>query len=286
MKKILSICLISVILTGCFHSEIGRTEPAETELNTTTEPTVLPSDPTAPPTEAPTLPPTEPPTEPVLYLDKEAGIYQENFQDEIENKDMDYYLFIPENATQEMPLVVFLHGDGEVNQIEKLENNSLMSSVWEIYGDNFPFIAISPCTRAKSWIDWYIPRTLKNLIDSVAETYNVDTDHIIITGHSRGAVGVWHMVNKHGDYFSAAVPISCYAWEKLKMDTCTKVPIRAFCGTYEEFERKYSGTMEYQISQISSNGGDAKFTLFSGLKHAETPAAAYTKELFEWMLSQ
>ena len=150
---------------------------------------------------------------------------------------MEYYTFIPENATENMPLVIFLHGDGEVGRIWALENNAMMTSVREIYGNSFPFIAIAPCTRSETWIDWTIPDTLMNLIEYVVTTYCIDTDHIIITGHSRGAVGVWYYINTYGDYFSAAVPI------------------RAFCGNYEEFERNYSYTMSVQIEEIVHGGG-------------------------------
>ena len=42
---------------------------------------------------------------------------------------------------------------------------------------------------------------IKELIDETCDKYLCDTDHIIITGMSGGAVGVWSMVSKYGDYF-------------------------------------------------------------------------------------
>lgn len=234
-----------------------------------------------------TVPITAPETEytaPSLNID--PGAYPMKYEDAENDSYMEYYVFIPENATQNMPLVIFLHGDGEVGRFAALENNTLMVRVREIYGDSFPFIVLAPCTRMESWVSWIIPDMLMNVINEAVETYSIDKDHIMITGHSRGAVGVWHMINTHGDFFSAAVPVSCICWEDINLETITKVPIRAFCGTWEDYERWYSNLMRKQIEEIALAGGDAEFTLLEGASHIQTPALSYTEELFQWMLSQ
>lgn len=242
---------------------------------------------TQPTTEATTVPTTVPETIPTVpSLNMEAGAYPLKYEDAENNTDMDFYLFIPENAVENMPLIIFLHGDGEVGRFALLENNSMMVCVREIYGVSFPFIAIAPCTRSETWTGWTIPDTLLKLIEDVVGTYHIDPEHIIITGHSRGAVGVWHMINTHGDYFSAAVPVSCICWEDLNFDVITQVPIKAFCGNYEDYERWYSNLMRKQIDEIVQAGGDAEFILHQGATHVQTPGLSYTEELFQWMLAQ
>lgn len=279
MKKILLHCLILIlVLCGCTTVADDPTVPSDTIPVVTAEPTE-----SVAATELPTE--TSAPAEPPVSLDVEPGAYQEKFYDEIESQYMSYYLFIPENATENMPLVIFLHGDGEVNKIHKLENNALMVNAREIYGDNYPFIAISPCTPMETWNELFVPYTLKHLIENIVDTYKIDPEHIIITGHSRGAVGVWYMINTYGDYFSAAVPISCHCWNHLKMENLTKVPIQAFCGNIEEFECNYLYQMMWQIEEINKAGGNSELTILTA-RHANTPALAYTEELFEWMLSQ
>ena len=232
--------LMLLLLSGCYDPSYQNT--AETSIPAS-EPTVS----TIAPTEAETTPETIPP-EPSLGIP--AGAYPLKYDDPDSYAYFEYYAFIPENATENMPLIIFLHGDGEVRRFSLLENNDMMVSVREIYGDEYPFIAISPCTREESWIDWPIPKTLVKLIEEVAETYAIDKEHIIITGHSRGAVGVWHMINTYGDYFSAAVPISCFCWNEFQMNTILDVPIRAFCGNQESFERSYSRLMREQVDDL------------------------------------
>ena len=280
LKCLLVAALTTLCLAGCY----GLNAESPTTSVETSPPTIQNSfpEPTAP---AETDPPQETlPTEPSLGIS--AGAYPMKYENPENGSYMEYYAFIPENASENMPLVIFLHGDGEVNRFSTLESNSLMVSVRELYGDRFPFIAISPCTRIESWTDWPIPDTLMKLIEEVVETYAIDKEHIILTGHSRGAVGVWHMINNYGDYFSAAVPVSCFCFKNLQLDTIVHVPIRAFCGTLESYERSYSRLMGEQVDEIVLAGGDAELTIFEGASHVETPALSFTDELFQWMLSQ
>lgn len=276
-KKVFTIFLLILLLTGCTRSDPVLTEPASPSTVSTTifaEPET-------------TAPAAEPSTEPTIpSLGIAAGSYLEKFEDAETDAYMDYYAFIPENAVENMPLIIFLHGDGEVGYVEALENNPLILKTKEIYGEEFPFIVISPCTRVKTWIDGTIPATLKHLIDNAVEHYAIDPEHVIITGHSRGAVGVWYMINVYGDYFSAAVPVSCYSWRPLDEEVIVQVPIRAFCGNVDDYEIDYYYALTNQTETIRSWGGDAELTLHNGAMHYETAALSFTPELFEWMLAQ
>lgn len=278
--RILPLVVLILFLAGCKQSEPSQTDLTDS-LSVSTVPTTLYVEPetietTAEPTTEPTIP----------ALDISAGSYLEKFEDPQTDTYMDYYAFIPENAVENMPLIIFLHGDGEVGNVHALERNPLILKTKEIYGEEFPFIVISPCTRVKTWIDGTVPTTLKNLIDNAIEKFLIDPKHVIITGHSRGAVGVWYMINVYGDFFSAAVPVSCYSWRPLDENVITQVPIRAFCGNVDWFEVEYFYALTNQTETIRSWGGDAELTLHNGAMHYETPALSFTPELFEWMLSK
>lgn len=272
---------ISLCFTGCYYQQSSYADPdfiAETAL---TIETTTPVDAETPPdipsvstgsTEAP--------------LEIPAGSHFLRF-DSVDTGDyLDYYLFIPENAVAEMPLVVFLHGDGQVYDPEGLENYGPISCAREIYGENYPFILISPCTRVFSWTDGSIPATLMELINTVIDQYRIDRKHLIITGHSRGAIGVWYMISEYGDIFSAAVPVSCGADRALNSERLATVPVYAIAGDIGQDERIYSYKMEMLVSQINELGGNAEFSLLQGCSHADTDTAAYTQETFEWMLEQ
>lgn len=276
MKKRTLFCLIALcLLCGCNQEFIEPTQPTEG---------IAASIQTEPPSE--TVLPTEPPSEPVVYFDIEAGSYLEKYTDKNTNDYLEYYLFIPENATINMPLIVFLHGDGEVGAPDLLENYGLIVKAREIYGEKYPFIAIYPCTRVASWTDGTIPDTLKGLIDETVKTYSIDTEHIILTGHSRGAIGTWYLLGLYGDYFSAAVPISCGPGMEISAEKCAEVPVLAFVGSIGETESRYKRAMQKIVNQIVEIGGTAELIVLDQQEHHTTSTAAYTAETFEWMLSQ
>jgi predicted peptidase len=192
-------------------------------------------------------------------------------------------LFVPENAEINMPLIVFLHGDGEVGDVELLEDFGIIRSARQIYGNEFPFIVVSPSTRIYSWIKGNIPATLKGLIDEVASECRVDPERIILTGHSRGSIGTWHMVSTYGNYFSAAVPVSADSEGMLNYDNLTSIPIWTIAGSYDTYYLDNMSSLVYMIRQA---GGDIQFTILEDCHHGETSTRAYTQEVFEWMCAQ
>lgn len=232
------------------------------------------------PTELPTIAETEP------QIISEPGSYLETYTDPETSAYLDYYIHFPNHATANMPLLVFLHGDGEVGQPWLLENYGPIQAAREIYGEDFPFIALFPCTKIHSWTSGSIPDRIIGLIEYIAEQYQVDRDKIIITGHSRGAMGVWNMISKYGDYFSCAVPVSCGPGTLLDYEMISNVPIRAVAGTAGDLEVNYSQAMQRTVDALKEIGGEAEIIIMKGQSHQQTSTAAYTKELFEWMLEQ
>ncbi|MBR5491453.1 MAG: hypothetical protein IKV79_09305, partial [Oscillospiraceae bacterium] len=199
---------------------------------------------------------------------------------------MDYWLRIPDNAVEGMPILVFLHGDGNVARPESLENNPISCAVEEIYGDEAPFILLMPNTRTASWTAGNIPANLIALIDSVAESYAADKEKIILSGHSRGAIGTWYYISSYPDYFSAAAPISCGCDEFLSYENMAKVPVWGFCGDVGQDGSHYLPAMERRAEGINDAGGSAKIDVLAGCDHAASEKAAWTKEVFTWLISQ
>lgn len=256
MKRYISVILmLTILLCGC-----TRVKPDPTELPTTAA--------------------TEPP------IVAEPGSYLETYTDPETEAYLDYYIHFPNHATADMPLLVFLHGDGEVAQPWLLENYGPIQAAREIYGEDFPFIAVFPCTRMASWTSGRIPATLMGLIEHIAEQYQVDRDKIMLTGHSRGAIGVWNLINRHGDYFSCAVPISCGPGIVLDYALVSQVPLRAVVGTVGELEVNYGQAMQRTVNALTEAGGEAEIIVMKGQTHQQTSTAAYTQEIFEWMLEQ
>ena len=286
MKRLMFLfaTLLLVQFCGCAKQNVTPTVPP-------TEPTVLQTDPieTLPPVTDP--PPTEAPTEPpeptIPSLGEAAGSrYECYYSDEYEDY-LNYYVHIPENAVENMPLIVYLHGDGEVNDPHGLLTRGIEKFAKEIYGDAYPFIILEPNTRVKSWTRGNIPELLIGLIDRVTARYSVNVDKIILTGHSRGAIGVWDMISTYPEYFSAAVPVSSPHQEgHIDYLKAAGVPVWTFAGDIGDTERWYHKYLAQNVDQITVCGGFGKFTVLEGCDHGKARVEAYVEETFEWMLAQ
>lgn len=274
MKRLLCLLLALMVLSslsGCGNTPTETTAPTD-PVHTTQAP--------VPETQAPSTEDSPAP------LSRAAGSYKERYnRGESEESWMEYYLHIPENATENMPLIIFLHGDGEIGLIDNLENYGMIESAREIYGESFPFISLSPCTRTDSWIKDEISDLLKEIIDTVVQDYAIDKSRIIITGHSRGAIGTWDLISRYGDFFSAAVPVSCNNENPLNLEMAAKVPVWGFVGDQGHYEKLYAEHMGYAVESLVHAGGDAKLTQLEDHTHIDTDTGAYTREVFEWMLS-
>ena len=291
LKVILSV-LAAVILTGCAANQSTPDSTFPTNVIPTQAESV-PAD-TEPAPDIESIPPYE--TSPIFesvpapILDKTLkitpGHHMLSFTDPETHTKMKYWLFVPDHPTEDMPLIVYLHGMGQIDKIHELERVGPIPSIDSIYANDFPFLLLYPNTPVRSWTADPIPDTLKSLIDHVVDTHYVDSDRIIITGHSMGAVGTWHMLSQYGNFFSAAVPISCPNDGTLNYDNLAEVPIRAFVGNGGEIERTYGKGMDRIVYNTNLSGGDALLTILYQCDHTNTPIATYTKEMFEWMLEQ
>ncbi len=156
----------------------------------------------------------------------------------------------------------------------------------ELYGTDFPFIAVSPCTHVRSWTDENVSGTLKGLIDHLVQVYEIDPDRIIITGHSLGAIGVWNMISTYGDFFAGAVPVSCGIDLPLDYDRCAEVPVYGIVGNMGEYENNYRRAMVKIVDNITQAGGNASLLVLDGATHEDTSTAAFGMETFQWILEQ
>ena len=69
---------------------------------------------------------------------------------------------------------------------------------------------------------------IASLIDKVSTDYKIDTKRIYLTGHSRGGIATWLIVDKYPNKFAAAMPISGDG--NIHPEKWKNVAVRAFAG--------------------------------------------------------
>ena len=131
-----------------------------------------------------------------------------------------YYEYLPEgynSGNQTYPLMVFLHGYGEIgngssqlplvliNGVPKIINDGLFPNSFTVNSQTHRFIVISP-----QFVDWPTPSDIDNIINYLIQHYRVNTNRIYLTGISMGGGVTWDYPGVNSQYahrLAAIVPV-------------------------------------------------------------------------------
>lgn len=200
-------------------------------------------------------------------------------QKEISNDaGFNYYAYFPsgyEEGDLEFPLLLFLHGVGEIssgtnlpnNQLEKVLRHGPPKLIKEgNWSPTYPCLVISPQSEGE-WTSDAIHNFIKHLI----ETYKVNPKRIYLTGLSMGGHGCWFYEGRKGNesYATAMVPI-CGRGPLLDGENMTNTPIWAFHGEDDAVVSAYASGGSFQMVRIINNSSPvhkAKLTLYPNLGH-------------------
>ena len=216
-------------------------------------------------------------------LNLSPGVYDLEFTGS-NGRTMKYHVYIPEGATEGMPLVVYLHGDGSVNKFDYLKTHEMAKAVDKVYGNNYPFIFIQPMTEVTSWTQGGRLDTLAELIQNVSAEYKCNTNKVVLTGASRGGMGAWDMANKYPNLFSAVIPIA--GTGNIDPNNFINLPIVAVSSTDSSDSWNFEN-MKSNIKKIQNAGGsNSAFVPANGYSHSNVLFAGITKDIMDWALAQ
>ena len=210
-------------------------------------------------------------------LDIKPGEYTEEiiWQDN-KTKWVTCYTYIPDNPTENMPLVIYLHGDG-VHTYE-VPDSKVLQNIRDYWGDNYPFIFLMPSKCGTSWTGDGYMSFIQDVIADTADTYRCDKSNIVIMGHSSGACAASELVNSSGDFYSCLVIASGIS--NVKTDSFINVRVYAFVGTNGE-EYSTGKHMNRQMKRINIAGGCAELVTLEDKSHSETVECAFTGETIQ-----
>ena len=180
---------------------------------------------------------------------------------------LDYFINVPKGATSDMPLVMFLHGDGNFNNPNGSKN--LPQAKYMLKSKKF--ISLIPIGEknkgTKGWERTSMRKALKALYDKTIKEYESDKKRIYIWGYSRGSIGTWNLINHYPNFFAAAVPMSCGPVSSNNPKNFKNTPIWALVGANDtDYNRRDS--MKNFVKRINAAGGKAKFQAVPGKNHS------------------
>lgn len=201
-----------------------------------------------------------------------------------------YLLYVPDNAEEPMPLVVYLHGgSGRGDDPEKLlEIDGFPQYLAQgKLGDVRAYVLMPQLpSDTAGWAE--AGESVMKLIDNVCETYAVDADRISLTGHSMGGTGTWALAAAYPQRFSCAAPLSGSVQRTPQtMDALETLPIWAFVGAEDTVVPPNAS--DAMVKQLRARGANARLTVLDGASHTDVPAMVYLDtelDVLGWLTSQ
>jgi predicted peptidase len=214
-------------------------------------------------------------------LPKKPGIYEETFTLKT-GALLRYTLSIPREFSpeQSMPLVIALHYGGTVTP---WYSKGYLDILVEPALRNLNAIIAAPDCPGKGWNNPSSEAAVIELLEHIKAKYSIDEERLLVTGFSMGGIGTWHMVARHPQLFSAAIPMSA----AVGLETIKKIkdtPIYVIHSKQDEFFPFKQ--LEETVQILQDRGVSVQLQLVDGISHYNTAGfAQYLKEAVPWVKS-
>ena len=198
----------------------------------------------------------------------------------------------PGRRNQELlPLVVFLHGDGQdgtdnESQLGGYGNGSMELIDTAIQG-GVPLVYVAPQTTGAYWP----PTRVEAVVADALKRFPIDRRRIVLTGLSSGATGVWDALKLKPDCYAAGVPMSGAA-NLVGLAPMRDVPLWLFHGDQDDDTDVETGDGGDQVGSralvraLRAMGGKPRYTEYANERHVIWHRAYAEDALLPWMLDQ
>lgn len=201
-----------------------------------------------------------------------------------------YSVFVPPPPIpdQPLPLVVFLHGSGEVGRDgwKHLKVGLAPYCRQMRTGAAVPrFYALFP--QAGDTADWSLGSDEAELVleyvDHVCARYPIDRSRIYLVGQSAGGTGAWCLAASRPDLWAALVVVSGEG-DPAIAPRVKHLPTWVFHGAADEPGSVRNARA--MVAALRTAGGDARYTELSGGTHIIWPDVFFRPDLYDWLLAQ
>ena len=202
--------------------------------------------------------------------------------------DFRYWLYTPENPTENMPLIVYLHGASgrgeDLNLVVADADFPKYLRAGEL--GNVPAYVLIPQlpSEMRGWSE--ISDSLYKKKKKTIDEFSLDEENISLAGFSLGGTATWELAAESPDLFVRIAPLSGSARGVLEQVSVLKeIPVRTFVGSADTVIAPNSA--EQMIMELKKAGADAEMVVFDGADHVSVPSLVYCDEsihLVEWLI--
>jgi predicted peptidase len=215
-----------------------------------------------------------------------------------------FYKSLParyDSTTKKYPLLVFIHGVGELgnggsdlskvlyNGVPKLLTNRTFPPQFTVNNESFSFVVLTPQFK-----QWPKPSDINELINYAVSNYRIDESRIYVAGLSMGGGATWDYAIAYPNRAAAIVPICGASWptqQQCGNIAAAGLPVWAFHNADDGTVGAGTTTMIVDFINGFKPVVTAKKTIWLSGGHdswskATNPATRECdgKNMYEWML--
>lgn len=210
----------------------------------------------------------------------EAGMYEDTFTSSA-NRKIYYTLRIPKNMTENMPIIVWLHGANGMTGTWVQNHKGVAVAADNLNEERF--IILQPQSYG-NWFERYTYDAIVELIDHVADKTHTGSKGVILSGSSMGGVGVYAMgqydaADKTG-IFAGLCPVSGACYLGIDELVESEIPIYAMYAEFDGYEVKQS--MEAVAKRLDSAHHENTIMCFEKTHHEAMAVLPFDEAFFEW----
>jgi len=121
---------------------------------------------------------------------------------------MNYSLAIPKSYSSKtpVPLVLALHYGGRFTPDY---GNIFLFDLVKPALENLNAIMVAPtCPTNQGWANSTSEKIVMALLRKIQSNYSIDSNRVLVTGYSLGAIGTYYFAARQSQFFTAAIPVS------------------------------------------------------------------------------
>jgi predicted peptidase len=200
------------------------------------------------------------------------------------NKTIKYVVYLPAQYTPDKawPVVIFLHGSGEVGSDGTRQLHSEFARQVKAHAERWPFVIIFPQKQNKHTRWWAEDSMVVAALRHAEADYHIDPSRVYLTGHSLGGQGTWSIAANHPGLFAAIAPVSGRAHLSVA-PKLVGIPAWAFHGAKDR-TIPVSET-EKMVARLRRLGGCCKLSVYPNVGHNAARNAYGEEDLAGWFLA-
>ena len=190
-----------------------------------------------------------------------------------------YYIYEPPEITENMPLVIYLHGSSERGDKALVNSLPLFVRNGDVVCDHTILLVPQLPQVFARWS--YVEKTLIEIIAEVIEKYGVDESRVALVGYSLGGVGAWDLAGHYPGRFTRVMSVAGKLHDEIYIDAFEMCQLKIYVGTRDETVDSKTG-VEFTQAVIDA-GYDAECIELDAA-HNQMPNRVFKNaEALEWI---